>query len=110
VAYDDFVWHNKRLYNRPGDAPLKKIVPYPGIQVTTQYMVPLSNPSAYPKRQIDWFIHFCGAHGCDQQTQRHTETEGTEHATSLARGRTQHQCCDAAEHLSSLQLPFSHSH
>jgi len=30
VAYDDFVWHNKRLYNRPGDAPpLKKNSPLP---------------------------------------------------------------------------------
>jgi len=45
--------------------------PFPwGIQAPTYYMVPWAQPSSYPKRHLDWFIHYRTAHA-DAQTVEH---------------------------------------
>ena len=59
------------LYNGPPPFPLKLLLPT-GIWTPIQYMVAWAHSSAQPKRHLDRFSHFCGAHNCDRQTNQQT--------------------------------------
>jgi len=54
-----------------GNAPSKKLILALGI--------PRAHPNPYSKRQLDPFIRFRSARGCDQQKHRQTHIETTEH-------------------------------
>jgi len=54
-----------------------------------QYMVPWTNMTVRPRRHFDLFSHFCIAHPCT----RHTDTQTTLRATSVAMSRISCTAC-----------------
>jgi len=60
------------LYSGSGDVPSAEIVPFSGDPGPHLLHGSWSHRSSYPNRHRDRSIRFCTAHGCDQQTDRHT--------------------------------------